>query len=288
MMAARNTLLLIGLSALLAGCFDRDKPSGKLKYDDSAQGANNGSFDSSITGADGSYESALPIDSTPVALKTEVDENWPPPKFQTVAASIYKLRKDHIGGILRVAEIHGVEPELIHAIVSKESAYRYWVVSEAKAVGLMQLIPESGAKYGCTSLKNAACNLDAGTRYLKFLAGKFNGNIRTIAAGYNAGEGVAYSYLHGIPDRELKLTKKNPTGIKTPNGVPLGSFSYTLAQKARCPKNNWQPTETCEGETYHYVRLVLGYYLTYKQHPELIGKTAAPAPSAVAHRQGRI
>jgi conserved hypothetical protein len=228
MRASRTTCLLL-LALSLAGCFDRDKPSGKLKYDDSAQGANNGSFDSSITDADGSYESAPPIDSTPVALKTEVDENWPPPKFKTVAASIYTLRKDHIGAILRVAEIHGVEPELIHAIVTKESAYRYWVVSEAKAVGLMQLIPESGAKYGCTSLKNAACNLDAGTRYLKFLAGKFNGNIRTIAAGYNAGEGVAYSYLHGIPDKVLKLTKKNPTGIKTPNGVPLGSFSYTPA-----------------------------------------------------------
>ena len=102
---------------------------------------------------------------------------------------------------------------------------------------------------------------------------------------------LIYKYfisIYPLPHRELKLTKKNPTGIKTPNGVPLGSFSYTLAQKARCPKNNWQPTEDCEGETYHYVRLVLGYYLTYKQHPELIGKTAAPAPSAVAHRQGRI
>ena len=55
MRASRTTCLLL-LALSLAGCFDRDKPSGKLKYDDSAQGANNGSFDSSITDADGSYE----------------------------------------------------------------------------------------------------------------------------------------------------------------------------------------------------------------------------------------
>ena len=78
-------------------------------------------------------------------------------------------------------------------------------------------------------------------------------------------------------------------GLKTPNGVPLASFGYFKYQKlAGCPSNNWHPTPQCEGQTYDYVRRVLGYYLTYKQHPELIGKTVAPAPSTVARHRGRV
>lgn len=80
MRASRTTCLLL-LALSLAGCFDRDKPSGKLKYDDSAQGAG-GSYDSGAgdMGSDGmgSNEPIPPQDSTPVALKAEVDENWPP------------------------------------------------------------------------------------------------------------------------------------------------------------------------------------------------------------------
>jgi soluble lytic murein transglycosylase len=293
MMAARNTLLLIGLSALLAGCFDRDKPSGKLKYDDSAQGAN-GSYDSGATDTGGnsmgSNEPVPPQDSTPVALKAEVDENWPPPRFEPVTYKAMSARRlSYAGQIMRIANANGVEVELAHAIITQESKYKAGERSPAGAMGLMQLMPGAARRWDCSQPFNAECNLNAGNRYLRFLADMFNGNVRTIAAGYNAGEGVADSYLRGIPDRISKLDRKNPTGIKTPNGVPLASFGYFKYQKqAGCPSNNWHPTEKCEGQTYDYVRRVLGYYLTYKQHPELIGKTVEPAPSAVAHRQGRI
>lgn len=286
MRASRTTCLLL-LALSLAGCFDRDKPSGKLKYDDSAQGAG-GSYDSGAVdmGSDGmgSNEPIPPQDSTPVALKAEVDENWPPPKFKPVTYKAMSARRlSYAGQIMRVANANGVEVELAHAIITQESVYKLKARSDGVgAMGLMQLMPDTARRWKCYQPYDAECNLNAGNRYLRFLADRYNGNIRTIAAGYNAGEGTADSYLHGT-----RLKGKN-SGIKTPNGVPLASFAYTPKQRARCPSNNWHPTPDCEGQTFDYVRSVLGYYLTYKQHPELIGKTAAPAPSAVAHRQGRI
>lgn len=286
MRASRTTCLLL-LALSLAGCFDRDKPSGKLKYDDSAQGAG-GSYDSGAVdmGSDGmgSNEPIPPQDSTPVALKAEVDENWPPPKFKPVTDKWMSARRlSYAGQIMRVANAHGVEVELAHAIITQESVYKLKARSDGVgAMGLMQLMPGTARRWKCYQPYDAECNLNAGNRYLRFLADRYNGNIRTIAAAYNAGEGTADSYLHGT-----RLKGKN-SGIKTPNGVPLASFAYTPKQRARCPSNNWHPTPDCEGQTFDYVRSVLGYYLTYKQHPELIGKTAAPAPSAVAHRQGRI
>ena len=286
MRASRTTCLLL-LALSLAGCFDRDKPSGKLKYDDSAQGAG-GSYDSGAVdmGSDGmgSNEPIPPQDSTPVALKAEVDENWPPPKFKPVTYKAMSARRlSYAGQIMRVANANGVEVELAHAIITQESVYKLKARSDGVgAMGLMQLMPGTARRWKCYQPYDAECNLNAGNRYLRFLADRYNGNIRTIAAAYNAGEGTADSYLHGT-----RLKGKN-SGIKTPNGVPLASFAYTPKQRARCPSNNWHPTPQCEGQTFDYVRSVLGYYLTYKQHPELIGKTAAPAPSAVAHRQGRI
>ena len=286
MRASRTTCLLL-LALSLAGCFDRDKPSGKLKYDDSAQGAG-GSYDSGAgdMGSDGmgSNEPIPPQDSTPVALKAEVDENWPPPRFEPVTYKAMSARRlSYAGQIMRIANANGVEVELAHAIITQESVYKLKARSDGVgAMGLMQLMPGTARRWKCYQPYDAECNLNAGNRYLRFLADRYNGNIRTIAAAYNAGEGTADSYLHGT-----RLKGKN-SGIKTPNGVPLASFAYTPKQRARCPSNNWHPTPQCEGQTFDYVRSVLGYYLTYKQHPELIGKTVEPAPSAVARRKGRV
>ena len=287
-MQARRTTCLLLLALSLAGCFDRDKPSGKLKYDDSAQGAG-GSYDSGAgdMGSDGmgSNEPIPPQDSTPVALKAEVDENWPPPRFEPVTYKAMSARRlSYAGQIMRIANAHGVEVELAHAIITQESKYKAGERSSAGAMGLMQLMPGAARRWDCSQPFNAECNLNAGNRYLRFLADRYNGNIRTIAAGYNAGEGAADSYLHG-----KKKKGTNPGGLKTPNGVPLASFGYFKHQKlAGCPSNNWHPTPQCEGQTYDYARRVLGYYLTYKQHPELIGKTVAPAPSTVARHRGRV
>lgn len=209
--------------------------------------------------------SQMPVDSTPVVINGTALRI--PPKYESInGRGLTARREKQNATIRRMAKQHGVDPALVHAIITRESTYKVQARSHANAQGLMQLLPGTGKKFNCTSLYNPECNVRAGTGYLKFLLKRFNGNLQSAAAGYNAGEGVVDSYLQGT-----RLPGKNPTGIKTPDGVPLASFSYSAAQKARCPSNNWKPTENCEGETYHYVRIVTGNYLQYKKNSHLMG-----------------
>lgn len=283
----KRTVLLSLLMLAFTGCSDHgDKTSGKKDYDaqdEAYQAQMAGGEDAGAYGAENGE--VPPQDSTPVHLDTTGESNWPPPNFKPVTdKDMSGRRKSYVGQIMRVANAHGVEVELAHAIITQESKYELKARSKGVgAMGLMQLMPGTARRFKCFQPYNAECNLNAGTRYLKFLANRYNGNIRTIAAGYNAGEGTADSYLTG-----KKLPGKNPGGIKTPNGVPLASFGYFDNQKKRCPRNNWTPTPDCEGQTYDYVRSVLGYYLTYKQHPELVGKATPVAPSVEATKRGRI
>jgi hypothetical protein len=89
-----------------------------------------------------------------------------------------------------IANTHGVDPGLVRAVMKTESNFNRWAVSEKGALGLMQLIPETGRRYGVRDFFDPQQNVDGGVRYLKFLLGKFNGNIDLSLAAYNAGENL--------------------------------------------------------------------------------------------------
>jgi len=94
----------------------------------------------------------------------------------------------------------GLEPELIHAVISVESAYRQDAKSIKGAVGLMQVLPETAQRYGIRDpAKSARENLKAGTLYLKDLMQMFNGRLELVLAAYNAGENVVLRYGWKIP-----------------------------------------------------------------------------------------
>lgn len=247
---------------------------------------------------DYSYEAELtektPItpeaDSTPVHINGTTFN--PPPRPDSQLVKNFGGRQKRFAPMInRISRQYGIDPALTHAIISQESVYKPAAGSSAGAVGLMQLIPEAGERFGCVNRTNPQCNVNAGVQYLKFLANMFSGqgNLQTIAAGYNAGEGAAMSYLKGT-----KLKGKNPLGRKTPNGVPVASFSLSQKQKASCRGNiNHNPIPRCEGQTYHYARNVAGYYLRYKRNPSSIGigniytQTSRQRPSSRAAARGR-
>ncbi|KZE33247.1 lytic transglycosylase domain-containing protein [Crenobacter luteus] len=101
--------------------------------------------------------------------------------------------------IARVAREHRLDPELLHAIVSVESGYQSAALSPKGAVGLMQVMPATGERFGVTELSDPRQNLKAGARYLKFLLTAFNGNLPLVLAAYNAGEGAVQKYNNRIP-----------------------------------------------------------------------------------------
>jgi soluble lytic murein transglycosylase-like protein len=97
---------------------------------------------------------------------------------------------------------HGVDPHLVQAIVQVESAFKPGAVSNKGAIGLMQIMPATGARYGVsqrTHLFDPATNIDTGTRYLRDLIALFPGRKDLVVAAYNAGEGAVIKYGRAIP-----------------------------------------------------------------------------------------
>jgi soluble lytic murein transglycosylase-like protein len=89
-----------------------------------------------------------------------------------------------------ISRNHGVDPALVRAVIKTESNFNRWAVSNKGARGLMQLIPETGFRYGVRDFFDPQQNVEGGVQYLKFLLEKFNGNLDLSLAAYNAGENL--------------------------------------------------------------------------------------------------
>lgn len=103
--------------------------------------------------------------------------------------------------ILAAAKTHGIDSALVHAVIAAESNYRKNAVSPKGAIGLMQVMPATGARYGVLRAKLARpdTNIGTGTRYLADLLDLFNGNLELALAGYNAGENAVIRHGMRIP-----------------------------------------------------------------------------------------
>ena len=104
--------------------------------------------------------------------------------------------------IARLAEAHGVDARLIHAVISVESAYQPRARSRKGARGLMQLMPATARQYGVRNAYKETANLDAGVRHLKTLLDRFA--VREALAAYNAGEAAVRRFGGVPPFRETR------------------------------------------------------------------------------------
>jgi hypothetical protein len=99
---------------------------------------------------------------------------------------------------------HGVDPVLIYSIMHRESAFKKLAVSYKGARGLMQLMPATAARFGVRNIFDPAQNIEAGTRYIRFLLNRFDNDVGLALAGYNAGEGAVDKYRGVPPYRETQ------------------------------------------------------------------------------------
>lgn len=143
-----------------------------------------------------SYGDAKPVD-TPFQL---VSLGRPKPKHYYQSLAHYKPNKQKFSDLIAQASVeHQVEERLLHAVIQSESAYNANAVSSAGAVGLMQLMAPTAARYGVYDRHDPQQNISAGTRYLKDLLAMFDGNVALAVAAYNAGEGAVKKYNNSIP-----------------------------------------------------------------------------------------
>ena len=95
------------------------------------------------------------------------------------------------------AKRHGVDPKLVKAIAIAESNMNQDEISEVGAIGVMQLMPETAEGLGVNPY-DVQENIEGGTKFLKQMLNKFDGDVRLAVAAYNAGPGAVQQY-GGVP-----------------------------------------------------------------------------------------
>ena len=114
----------------------------------------------------------------------ETQEGMTQPRLQ----HLQSIAKAHGADILKATIGTPVSPALVLALISVESGGRVDVESHAGAQGLMQLIPDTAARFGVEDSNNPSQNIKGGVAYLNWLINHFHGDPILALAGYNAGE----------------------------------------------------------------------------------------------------
>jgi soluble lytic murein transglycosylase-like protein len=132
-------------------------------------------------------------------LKTEIQKQ-PALRTSVSGARInWENQKLFLPLVAEAARAYQIDEALLHALISTESGYEARAVSPKGAIGLMQVMPATGKRYGATDLKDPAVNIRAGARYLRDLLAMFNQDMKLALAAYNAGENAVLRHGHKIP-----------------------------------------------------------------------------------------
>ncbi len=110
-------------------------------------------------------------------------------------------RRPYHEHVLAAAKANDLDPALIHAVIRAESNYSPMALSPKGAIGLMQVMPTTGARFGVTAkaLRQPDTNIRIGTQYLAWLLDRFDGDVELALAGYNAGENAVLRHGQRIP-----------------------------------------------------------------------------------------
>jgi len=128
---------------------------------------------------------AVTVDVTPASAAVTI------PSYPASTAPVQRL-------VERLAPAYDIDPALALAVISVESGFRANAVSPRNAQGLMQLIPATARRFGVVNPFDPEANIRGGLAYLRWLVGEFDGDVRLVAAAYNAGENAVRRH-GGVP-----------------------------------------------------------------------------------------
>ena len=135
----------------------------------------------------------------------EKDDYIPPPEPPKPVAVVPKPPAKPVTQMIdEAASRHGIPASFVRSVAKAESGMRPDAVSPAGAIGVMQLMPATAAALNADP-KNPEQNIEAGTRYLRDLLLKYDGDAVKALAAYNAGPGAVDRY-NGVPPYQETVT----------------------------------------------------------------------------------
>ena len=152
---------------------------------------------------------------------------------QPVTAVVFP--KDYSQYIRKAASKYDLEPELIRAVIKTESNGNHRAVSRKGAKGLMQLMPSTANDMNVSNPFDPEENIEGGSRYLKYLLERFNGNMTLALAAYNSGPGTVERYGNVPPIMETRQYVKRIYSLYN------GKKSYAFSDMSAAPREKNPP-----------------------------------------------
>jgi Rod binding domain-containing protein len=120
--------------------------------------------------------------------------HWNPKTISSIEARIQSLEPI----INKAATYHGIDTSLVKAIIAAESGGNVRAQSSKNAKGVMQILDATATDLGVEHIWDPEENIFGGTKYLKQMLERFQGNIKDTIASYNAGPSAVERY-NGVP-----------------------------------------------------------------------------------------
>lgn len=162
-------------------------------------------------------------------IRTKVDEtgrtvyyNIPTKVYGNQRIYYSPKAEDYIEMIREICARHEVDSDLVKAVIQVESNYQERAVSPKGAMGLMQLMPATAARYGVRRAFDPLENIEGGVKYIRDLLQLFRSDLELVLAAYNAGE-KAVQRFNGIPNY---LETRNY--VRKVMALYKGETSYTV------------------------------------------------------------
>jgi Transglycosylase SLT domain len=102
------------------------------------------------------------------------------------AGEVWQYSGQYDSLILKASSLFGVDSALVRAVIAVESGFNRYARSHKGARGLMQLVPDTGRRYGVVNAYDPWQNIRAGTAHLRDLIDEFR-DLKLALAAYNAG-----------------------------------------------------------------------------------------------------